>query len=208
MLLWRDLLENSHTWIKSVVSLCKVAQTCLTALKPTSWVSSIFSHFLPFFILIKDISFSENDFLAYFCYSLEQSLFQSNLLQPINNPDFQIELLIDPPSGYLSLEKPQYENNEPLAVNTSLIQSNGISLGQIKSKSAVRNKRKRHRTKFRQDQLQGMKSVFDTNPNPDAAELQRLSERLVLTKRVLQVWFQNARAKEKRRPSSRKTQCI
>ena len=151
--------------------------------------------------------------MAYFCYSLEQSLFQSNLLQPINNPDFQIDPLLDTNSGYLSLEKPQFGNsnqNEQFTVSATLNQSGVATVVQEKSKcsAAGRSKRKRHRTTFRQDQLKEMKTIFEINPNPDTAELQRLSQRLGLTKRVLQVWFQNARAKQRRCSSVSKTEFI
>ena len=134
-------------------------------------------------------------------------MFQSSILHPINNPDFQIDPFIDSNNGYLPLERPQLgdnEQNDALTINkASLHQSIDAGTIQITPKPCpkVGSKQKRYRTTFRQDQLSEMKSVFELNPNPDTAELHRLSERLGLTKRVLQVWFQNARAKERRRPS-------
>lgn len=38
-----------------------------------------------------------------------------------------------------------------------------------------------------------MKSYFAINHNPDAKDLKQLSQKTGLPKRVLQVWFQNAR---------------
>jgi len=43
-----------------------------------------------------------------------------------------------------------------------------------------------------------MKSYFELNHNPDAKDLKQLSQKTGLSKRVLQVWFQNARAKFRR----------
>ncbi|XP_071802593.1 LIM/homeobox protein Lhx9-like isoform X2 [Asterias amurensis] len=57
---------------------------------------------------------------------------------------------------------------------------------------------KRMRTSFKHHQLRTMKSYFGINHNPDAKDLKQLAQKTGLTKRVLQVWFQNARAKYRR----------
>ncbi|KXJ18714.1 LIM/homeobox protein Lhx9 isoform X2 [Exaiptasia diaphana] len=57
---------------------------------------------------------------------------------------------------------------------------------------------KRVRTSFKHHQLRAMKAYFAINHNPDAKDLKQLSQKTGLTKRVLQVWFQNARAKFRR----------
>lgn len=57
---------------------------------------------------------------------------------------------------------------------------------------------KRQRTSFKHGQLKTMKSYFQSNKNPDARQLNELASRTQLSKRVLQVWFQNARAKYRR----------
>uniref|UniRef100_A0A8R1I8H6 Homeobox domain-containing protein n=1 Tax=Caenorhabditis japonica TaxID=281687 RepID=A0A8R1I8H6_CAEJA len=57
---------------------------------------------------------------------------------------------------------------------------------------------KRMRTSFKHHQLRAMKSYFALNHNPDAKDLKQLAAKTNLTKRVLQVWFQNARAKYRR----------
>nr|XP_023696698.1 LIM/homeobox protein Lhx2-like [Paramormyrops kingsleyae] len=59
-------------------------------------------------------------------------------------------------------------------------------------------KAKRMRTSFKHHQLRTMKSYFSMNHNPDAKDLKQLAQKTGLTKRVLQVWFQNARAKFRR----------
>ncbi|KAL5105190.1 LIM/homeobox protein Lhx9 [Taenia crassiceps] len=60
------------------------------------------------------------------------------------------------------------------------------------------NPQKRIRTSFKHDQLRLMKGYFRMNQNPDSKELRQLSVQTNLSKRVLQVWFQNARAKYRR----------
>ena len=58
------------------------------------------------------------------------------------------------------------------------------------------------RTSFKHHQLRVMKSYFELNHNPDAKDLKQLSQKTGLSKRVLQVWFQNARAKFRRGQSN------
>ncbi|XP_060073412.1 LIM/homeobox protein Lhx9-like isoform X2 [Ylistrum balloti] len=59
-------------------------------------------------------------------------------------------------------------------------------------------RQKRVRTSFKHHQLRTMKSYFGLNHNPDAKDLKQLAQKTGLSKRVLQVWFQNARAKYRR----------
>ncbi len=62
-------------------------------------------------------------------------------------------------------------------------------------------RQKRVRTSFKHHQLRCMRSYFNLNHNPDAKDLKNLAEKTNLPKRVLQVWFQNARAKYRRNVS-------
>ncbi|XP_059489032.1 protein apterous-like isoform X2 [Neocloeon triangulifer] len=64
--------------------------------------------------------------------------------------------------------------------------------------SSSQSRTKRMRTSFKHHQLRTMKSYFAINHNPDAKDLKQLSQKTGLPKRVLQVWFQNARAKWRR----------
>lgn len=63
---------------------------------------------------------------------------------------------------------------------------------------AGQGKTKRARTSFKHHQLRIMKAHFQINQNPDSRELKMLSQKTQLDKKVLQVWFQNARAKWRR----------
>ncbi|XP_029638826.1 LIM/homeobox protein Lhx9-like isoform X3 [Octopus sinensis] len=59
-------------------------------------------------------------------------------------------------------------------------------------------RQKRMRTSFKHHQLRTLKSYFALNHNPDTKDLKQLAQKTGLNKRVLQVWFQNARAKYRR----------
>ena len=59
-------------------------------------------------------------------------------------------------------------------------------------------KGKRVRTFITAQQLKVLKSVYLSTPRPDLAERHRISEVTGLDMRVVQVWFQNRRAKERR----------
>lgn len=68
--------------------------------------------------------------------------------------------------------------------------------------SGLVEKTKRARTSFKHHQLRIMKSHFQMNQNPDSRELKELATKTGLDKKVLQVWFQNARAKWRRMNNS------
>ena len=60
------------------------------------------------------------------------------------------------------------------------------------------NGNKRFRTHMSNVQIKMMKSVFENYKTPTMPECQSLGNDIGLAKRVVQVWFQNARAKEKK----------
>ncbi|XP_020562626.2 LIM/homeobox protein Awh-like [Oryzias latipes] len=61
-----------------------------------------------------------------------------------------------------------------------------------------RRRSKRIRTCFRREQLRALESYFAQKHNPDGKDWTCLAHKTGLPKRVLQVWFQNARAKLRR----------
>nr|XP_042907001.1 LIM/homeobox protein Lhx9-like [Parasteatoda tepidariorum] len=79
---------------------------------------------------------------------------------------------------------------------SSLDSNSATSTGLNPSSASQRTKRMR--TSFKHHQLRTMKSYFAINQNPDAKDLKQLAQKTGLSKRVLQVWFQNARAKWRR----------
>lgn len=60
------------------------------------------------------------------------------------------------------------------------------------------NSNKRFRTQMTTIQLKVMKSIFVDYKTPSMCECENLGKEIGLPKRVVQVWFQNARAKEKK----------
>ncbi|ESN90234.1 hypothetical protein HELRODRAFT_148596, partial [Helobdella robusta] len=57
---------------------------------------------------------------------------------------------------------------------------------------------KRHRTHMSSLQIRVMKSVYSEYKTPTITECELLGREIGLRKRVVQVWFQNARAKDKK----------
>ncbi|XP_013879384.1 LIM/homeobox protein Lhx9 isoform X1 [Austrofundulus limnaeus] len=70
----------------------------------------------------------------------------------------------------------------------------------------TRRRTKRIRTCFRSEQLRALETYFAQKHNPDGKDWTCLAHKTGLPKRVLQVWFQNARAKLRRSLNSEDSQ--
>ncbi|XGW19839.1 hypothetical protein V3C99_003570 [Haemonchus contortus] len=81
---------------------------------------------------------------------------------------------------------------------TDFIEENPASYagGSAQSRSPTSNKR--YRTHLTPTQVHVMKSVFGDYKTPSMTECEALGREIGLHKRVVQVWFQNARAKERK----------
>ncbi|XP_022345453.2 LIM/homeobox protein Awh-like [Crassostrea virginica] len=66
------------------------------------------------------------------------------------------------------------------------------------SEPSSKPKAKRVRSSFTEEQLQILQANFRIESNPDSQELNRISLTAGVSRRVAQVWFQNARARQKK----------
>ncbi|XP_013997185.1 LIM/homeobox protein Lhx9 [Salmo salar] len=104
-----------------------------------------------------------------------------------------------PPSHKLHLKQREGEGEESVSSPEPRLED-GVTGGR------ARRRTKRIRTCFRSEQLRAMESYFALKHNPDGKDWSCLSHRTGLPKRVLQVWFQNARAKLRRSLSADESQ--
>ncbi|XP_061197109.1 LIM/homeobox protein Awh-like [Saccostrea echinata] len=77
---------------------------------------------------------------------------------------------------------------------TSLIEGGTEKDSELSSKP----KAKRVRSSFTEEQLQILQANFRIESNPDSQELNRIALTAGVSRRVAQVWFQNARARQKK----------
>ena len=92
-------------------------------------------------------------------------------------------------------------STSPTILSTS-DNNNNISLkpGEKPSRrSSTEQKTPRIRTVLTEQQLQTLRSVYQTNPRPDALLKEQLCELTGLSPRVIRVWFQNRRCKDKKK---------
>lgn len=99
-----------------------------------------------------------------------------------------------------------FDGNEPCYSHSSI-----ISFWSINTKDGCdtdgyhKNKAKRVRTTFTEEQLQVLQANFQIDSNPDGQDLERIASVTGLSKRVTQVWFQNSRARQKKHIHAGKT---
>uniref|UniRef100_A0A0N4WXV6 Homeobox domain-containing protein n=1 Tax=Haemonchus placei TaxID=6290 RepID=A0A0N4WXV6_HAEPC len=81
---------------------------------------------------------------------------------------------------------------------TEFIEENPASYASGSAQSRSPTSNKRYRTHLTPTQVHVMKSVFGDYKTPSMTECEALGREIGLHKRVVQVWFQNARAKERK----------
>ncbi|KAK6727077.1 hypothetical protein RB195_005025 [Necator americanus] len=81
---------------------------------------------------------------------------------------------------------------------SEFVEENPSSFGAGMTQSRSPTSNKRYRTHLTPTQVHVMKSVFGDYKTPSMTECEALGREIGLHKRVVQVWFQNARAKERK----------
>ena len=77
--------------------------------------------------------------------------------------------------------------------------TSGGALSKISSKRVKDQKTTRVRTVLNEKQLHTLRTCYNANPRPDALMKEQLVEMTSLSPRVIRVWFQNKRCKDKKK---------
>ncbi|CAL4123099.1 unnamed protein product, partial [Meganyctiphanes norvegica] len=101
---------------------------------------------------------------------------------------YNLEVTVDPDGGEVITYVHESGPSSPASSTTGSAKQVGNTPGGVK----------RYRTQMSAIQVKLMKSVFYDYKTPTMAECELLGREIGLAKRVVQVWFQNARAKEKK----------
>lgn len=88
-------------------------------------------------------------------------------------------------------------NNTPNA--NRQVSSDTSTANSSRKRSNVSEKGPRVRTVLSEQQLQTLRTVYASNPRPDALLKEHLVELTGLSPRVIRVWFQNKRCKDKKK---------
>ncbi|GMT05593.1 hypothetical protein PENTCL1PPCAC_27767, partial [Pristionchus entomophagus] len=95
--------------------------------------------------------------------------------------------------------KRQLSTGEEFAIQENKLLCKQHYLELVEGDSAAsKQKTKRVRTTFTDEQINVLQTHFNIDSNPDGADLERIAQQTGLSKRVTQVWFQNSRARQKK----------
>lgn len=126
-----------------------------------------------------------------------------DLSRPIKmNLDHDIRAIMGDPGPLTDLSERSFCDEDSMSECTDTMEgdeSNPTSpASSTQSRNPGQGANKRYRTQMSSLQVKCMKSLFNDYKTPTMAECEMLGREIGLPKRVIQVWFQNARAKEKK----------
>ena len=99
----------------------------------------------------------------------------------------------------MSIENYNGSNGTDHSANNNNNSLTGTNTGGATTKRSNSEKGPRVRTVLSEQQLQTLKTVYASNPRPDALMKEHLTEITGLSPRVIRVWFQNKRCKDKKK---------
>lgn len=102
-----------------------------------------------------------------------------------------------PPEALGSPTDPSNANEK--SRSHSAVLTNGTDSASSRAKRSNSDKGPRVRTVLSEQQLQTLRTVYSSNPRPDALLKEHLVEITGLSPRVIRVWFQNKRCKDKKK---------
>uniref|UniRef100_A0A6A7GAF5 Zinc finger homeobox protein 3-like isoform X1 n=1 Tax=Hirondellea gigas TaxID=1518452 RepID=A0A6A7GAF5_9CRUS len=152
---------------------------------------------------------SDNSFATATATSNDENLdaFAKNADEKMNDKMYNMDSLLSD-DEYYHMDVPEGDENEvgncyesnptSPASSTTGGASGGGSNKQSSSNSTTSSSNKRFRTQMSSTQVKLMKHVFVDYKTPTMAECEMFGREIQLPKRVIQVWFQNARAKGKK----------
>ena len=89
--------------------------------------------------------------------------------------------------------------DSPITIEGKITTTTAGSSSSSRTKRSNSEKGPRVRTVLSEQQLQTLRTVYASNPRPDALLKEHLVEITGLNPRVIRVWFQNKRCKDKKR---------
>ncbi|XP_059206093.1 LIM/homeobox protein Awh-like [Centropristis striata] len=105
---------------------------------------------------------------------------------------------LQPKAGVKEAQNQNQNQNQVSCEGEESVSSSETRLDDRVAGGRTRRRTKRIRTCFRSEQLRALEAYFAQKHNPDGKDWNCLAHKTGLPKRVLQVWFQNARAKLRR----------
>ncbi|KRX45781.1 Zinc finger E-box-binding homeobox protein zag-1 [Trichinella murrelli] len=120
---------------------------------------------------------------------------QENIMMQQDNNNLQLGMVNQAQrQQHDNHEQQQLSNENPTSSSSSSSSTNGLLL----SSRSAKERPSRNRNYLSEEQVAVLNNHYRNKPFPSKAELAALAAHLGIGKRVVQVWFQNTRAKERR----------